>query len=223
MRELREIRLRRGLSQADLSAMTGVAEFTISEIESGKRANPRPSTLRKLAQGLGVEVTDLYGELDSPLGVASPSQEKLFNNGILEEERRIRCQDSWRDYITQLASRIASQADSKGYAPEWMLEIAAIPRDITRILFDNGVLGRRQTYPTEAEWRQSWEIFDALQDLDQAVEQAWRAQMREAERLERRREAAAKLTQIGEQREADKGSKEARELEAIRTERSASA
>src|SRR5215211_6034165 len=88
LRELREIRLRRGLSQADLSAMTGVADFTISEIESGKRANPRPSTLRKLAEGLGVEVTDLYGHADSPLGEASPPQERLFNNGVSGEERR---------------------------------------------------------------------------------------------------------------------------------------
>jgi transcriptional regulator with XRE-family HTH domain len=88
LRELREIRLRRGLSQADLSAMTGVAEFTISEIEAGKRANPRPSTLRKLAQGLGVEVTNLYGESDSPLGATPSSQEKLFNNGVLEDARR---------------------------------------------------------------------------------------------------------------------------------------
>ncbi len=76
LRDLREIRLRRGLSQADLSTMTGVAEFTISEIESGKRANPRPSTLRKLAQGLGVEVADLYGEPDSPLGQAPPEEER---------------------------------------------------------------------------------------------------------------------------------------------------
>jgi transcriptional regulator with XRE-family HTH domain len=87
LRELREIRLRRGLSQADLSTITGVAEFTISEIESGKRANPRPSTLRKLAQGLGVEVTALYGEIDSPLGETPPSQEKLFNNGEPASER----------------------------------------------------------------------------------------------------------------------------------------
>jgi transcriptional regulator with XRE-family HTH domain len=99
LRELREIRLRRGLSQADLSAMTGVAEFTISEIESGKRTKPRPSTLRKLAQGLGVEVTDLYGELDSPLGVAPSSQEKLFNNGLLEEERRAQHLGVWRSYL----------------------------------------------------------------------------------------------------------------------------
>jgi transcriptional regulator with XRE-family HTH domain len=101
LRELREIRLRRGLSQADLSAMTGVAEFTISEIESGKRANPRPSTLRKLAQGLGVEVTDLYGELDSPLGVAPSSQEKLFNNGVLEEERGAQHLWAWKSYLSR--------------------------------------------------------------------------------------------------------------------------
>jgi transcriptional regulator with XRE-family HTH domain len=101
LRELREIRLRRGLSQADLSAMTGVAEFTISEIESGKRANPRPSTLRRLAQGLGVEVTDLYGELDSPLGVAPSSQEKLFNNGVLDEARHIQHLYVWKSYLSR--------------------------------------------------------------------------------------------------------------------------
>jgi transcriptional regulator with XRE-family HTH domain len=87
LRELRNLRLRRGLSQADLSAKTGVAEFTISEIEAGKRPNPRPSTLRKLAQGLGVEVTDLYGGPDNPLDEAPPSQQ-LTLNGELEEERR---------------------------------------------------------------------------------------------------------------------------------------
>src|SRR5687768_8177442 len=105
LRELREIRLRRGLSQADLSAMTGVAEFTISQIESGKRANPRPSTLRKLAQGLGVEVTDLYGELDSPLGVAPSSQEKLFNNGVLEEERGAQHLWAWKSYLSRRVDR----------------------------------------------------------------------------------------------------------------------
>jgi len=58
-----------------------VAEFTISEIESGKRANPRPSTLRKLAQALDVEVADLYGHSDHPLAEALPSQDRLFNGG----------------------------------------------------------------------------------------------------------------------------------------------
>ena len=75
MRELREIRIRRGMSQADLHEKTGVSEFTISELEAGKRTNPRPSTLRKLAQGLGVEVTDLLGEPGLPKSDAPPPPE----------------------------------------------------------------------------------------------------------------------------------------------------
>jgi transcriptional regulator with XRE-family HTH domain len=81
LRELREIRLRRGLSQADLSTMTGVAEFTISEIEAGKRANPRPSTLRKLARALEVEVTDLYG------GPAHPKAQAEWQRPSLDQVR----------------------------------------------------------------------------------------------------------------------------------------
>ena len=94
MRELRDIRLRRGLSQADLSAKTGVAEFTISQIEAGKRANPRPSTLRKLAQALDVEVADLYGSPERPLAEAPPSSEQPPLNGF-EEARR--SEDALRD------------------------------------------------------------------------------------------------------------------------------
>jgi transcriptional regulator with XRE-family HTH domain len=86
LRELRNIRLRRGLSQADLSAITGVAEYTISEIEAGKRPNPRPSTLRKLARGLGIEVTDLYGEPESPKGLAPPSQQLTLNGALAEQQ-----------------------------------------------------------------------------------------------------------------------------------------
>jgi transcriptional regulator with XRE-family HTH domain len=108
LRELREIRLRRGLSQADLSAMTGVAEFTISEIESGKRANPRPSTLRKLAQALEVEVAELYGDPESPLAEAPPLQDRLFNGGA--EERGVfieRCKRHVEARVAHYESRLA--------------------------------------------------------------------------------------------------------------------
>ena len=55
MQAVRDIRLKRGLSQADLGKRAGITEYTISEIEAGKRT-PRPSTLRKLAKGLEVDV-----------------------------------------------------------------------------------------------------------------------------------------------------------------------
>jgi transcriptional regulator with XRE-family HTH domain len=120
LRELRDIRLRRGLSQADLSAKTGVAEFTISQIEAGKRANPRPSTLRKLAQALDVEVADLYGSPENPLAEAPPSQEKLFNNGILEEERRTGYLRAWRAFVWRLVHRWEQEP------PETSREIAVV-------------------------------------------------------------------------------------------------
>jgi transcriptional regulator with XRE-family HTH domain len=66
--KLRQIRQTRGLSQRDLP----VAHDTVSRIESGQR-NPHPSTLRKLAEALGVEVRDFFEEVDTPKVVAPPS------------------------------------------------------------------------------------------------------------------------------------------------------
>ena len=58
---LREERQLRGWSQRDLARETGVNTDTISGIETGAH-EPRPSTLRKLAEGLGIEVRDLFAE-----------------------------------------------------------------------------------------------------------------------------------------------------------------
>jgi transcriptional regulator with XRE-family HTH domain len=58
---LKDLRRRRGWSQKDLAEESGVGQDTISGIESG-RHEPRPSTLRKLADALGVEVVDLFRE-----------------------------------------------------------------------------------------------------------------------------------------------------------------
>lgn len=56
--KLREIRRRRGLSQEDLAARSGVSARTISRIET-ERFEPRAATLRKLASALGVEPSEL--------------------------------------------------------------------------------------------------------------------------------------------------------------------
>ena len=71
LESLKEIRRRHGLSQIDLSRRSGVAQNTISDIETGRR-EPRPSTLRKLAKSLGVEVADFYPETSHPK-VSAPS------------------------------------------------------------------------------------------------------------------------------------------------------
>jgi transcriptional regulator with XRE-family HTH domain len=67
---LRHIREQVGLSQPELSELSGVAQGTISDLELGKR-KPRGRTLRKLAQALGVQVADLLGESEN-LKVQAP-------------------------------------------------------------------------------------------------------------------------------------------------------
>jgi transcriptional regulator with XRE-family HTH domain len=60
-RVLRRARRDRALSQQDLSEATGVAQATLSDLERGKRA-ARASTVRKLAEALGVEPKELMEE-----------------------------------------------------------------------------------------------------------------------------------------------------------------
>ncbi|MDP9478428.1 MAG: helix-turn-helix domain-containing protein [Actinomycetota bacterium] len=55
---IKEARRIRGLSRPDLAELADTHTDTIWGLESGRHA-PRPSTLRRLAKGLGVEVSDI--------------------------------------------------------------------------------------------------------------------------------------------------------------------
>ena len=56
--KLRHLRVERALSQQDLERATGIAQSTISNLELGNRP-ARLSTIRKLAEALGVEPREL--------------------------------------------------------------------------------------------------------------------------------------------------------------------
>jgi transcriptional regulator with XRE-family HTH domain len=56
--KLKELRERAFLTQADLAEKSGVAEATINRLELGKR-EARISTIRRLAQALGVQPKEL--------------------------------------------------------------------------------------------------------------------------------------------------------------------
>ena len=58
---LKRLRREKALSQLDLMEITGVAQATLSDLERGKRG-ARASTLRKLAEALGVEPKELMKE-----------------------------------------------------------------------------------------------------------------------------------------------------------------
>jgi len=67
MKQLRTLRLERGLSLRTLGVMAGIHAVSLVRLEAGKY-DPRLSTLRKLAQALEVSVCDL---LDQPLNQIS--------------------------------------------------------------------------------------------------------------------------------------------------------
>jgi len=84
---LKEERLRSGWSQKDLAQESGTNVDTISGIETGQH-EPRPSTLRKLAKALEIEVRELFeepvplGEAPREAGPPQVSREELFAQGI---------------------------------------------------------------------------------------------------------------------------------------------
>jgi transcriptional regulator with XRE-family HTH domain len=58
--KLKRLRVRQGLTQRELTERSGVAQSTIVALERrGRNETFHPSTLRKLAQGLGVDTDDL--------------------------------------------------------------------------------------------------------------------------------------------------------------------
>jgi transcriptional regulator with XRE-family HTH domain len=75
MLALEKVRRLHGLSQRELAEKAGVSPATVYELEVGKRTTPRGSTLRKLAEALGVEVADFFIEEEFPKDTA-PSRER---------------------------------------------------------------------------------------------------------------------------------------------------
>ena len=59
MIKLKEIREKRGLSQAELSRLSGVNASTIGMLEAGAREYPRLDTAQKLANALRCRLDDL--------------------------------------------------------------------------------------------------------------------------------------------------------------------
>jgi transcriptional regulator with XRE-family HTH domain len=83
---LRDLREERGFSQYSLAQESGVGRSTIAALETGDRG-AHPSTMRALAQALGVTVPDLYRDRiippppshDRPAGMTH-SYERLREN-----------------------------------------------------------------------------------------------------------------------------------------------
>jgi transcriptional regulator with XRE-family HTH domain len=78
MDQLAELRERRALTLRELAEMSGVAADTINQIELGHR-KPRPSTLRKLARALRVDVEELMPPKGrAPSTPGQPEEKRLI-------------------------------------------------------------------------------------------------------------------------------------------------
>lgn len=62
-RKIRHWRERRSYSQGELAQMIGITQNSLWRIEDG-RSQPRPATLRKIAEALKVPVEDLMASPD---------------------------------------------------------------------------------------------------------------------------------------------------------------
>lgn len=84
---LKEARLKSGLSQKELSENIGVAKSTYSLYESGKR-EPNVDTIKKIASILNVSADTLLGLDDEPVTIAAHFDGNEYTEDELNEIRQ---------------------------------------------------------------------------------------------------------------------------------------
>lgn len=105
---VREIRKAKGLSLGQVGLRSGIDRTYISRIESGKVANPSHDTLAKVAQGLGIVVSELFVKGKEPLPSGKGhriAEEELAPYGIEYFSA------AERDYIRKLIDILRSAND----------------------------------------------------------------------------------------------------------------
>jgi transcriptional regulator with XRE-family HTH domain len=180
MEQLVRLRELKGFSQRALAKESGVSPATIYELENGRR-RPNPTTLRKLAGALNVEVADLLGTEYPKEGRRSSPEPTLFNG--LEEERRPPPLQSWTALVSRVADRwekeIAEREQEwQGAEPavrshvkrlpnfNWAVEISKTANDIVDVASEQMELALGVATSSEA-----LELFRAFKRLDKVIEQ----------------------------------------------------
>jgi transcriptional regulator with XRE-family HTH domain len=162
MEQLVRLRELKGYSQRALAKESGVSPATIYELENGRR-RPNPSTLRKLAGALEVEVADLLGG-EYPKGRSS-SLEPTFND-VLEEDRRLRYLRPWRAFVHGLARRWEKEP------PKTSREIAPLYEALTAVVKQGVFDPPEQVSPSEGHELMLLTVgFQRLNEIANKVEQ----------------------------------------------------
>lgn len=66
MNKMKKVRLERGLTQIQLSQISGLSQAYINELENGKKSNPSIIVLDKLAASLDVSISDILEDEGGP-------------------------------------------------------------------------------------------------------------------------------------------------------------
>ena len=81
---LKEARIKKGLSQKEVADNIGVAKSTYSLYESGNR-EPNVQTIKKIADFLGISADELLGLSDQPATLAAHFDGNEYTEDELEE------------------------------------------------------------------------------------------------------------------------------------------
>jgi transcriptional regulator with XRE-family HTH domain len=164
MENLTRLRELKGFSQRALAKESGVSPATIHELENGRR-RANPSTLRKLAAALDVEVADLLGA-EYPKGERRSSHEPSFEDA-LAEERREAIYQPWADFVNRYVDRWEARIAAGDFDLASIEEFARVSEDFMATL---GPLGRQERHEQPTGYPYSYgpitgEAIGRLMDL----------------------------------------------------------
>lgn len=64
-KNLRKLRVQRGLTQAELAELTGMMQNFVSRLESSANTNPQYDTMRRLAVALGMSTDEFVRAMEA--------------------------------------------------------------------------------------------------------------------------------------------------------------
>jgi transcriptional regulator with XRE-family HTH domain len=117
---LRVVQLResKGWGQEDLAHHANVSVKTVSRFENGRHEGRR-TTVRQIAQALGVDETDIVGEPPAPLGLGAQEPADDLTELVAQVRENSRRISSMQQQLDALAARLptqdAAQAQAQGF------------------------------------------------------------------------------------------------------------
>lgn len=133
-KEVRRRRKEKGWSQAQLAVYAESSQPTVNQIESGVR-NPSTRTLEKIAQALGVEISDLFPKAQAPLLEEDRQQEGRDAVAALVDEYETLGDalfDRWEEELEQKVAQLA-EGDRDAFF-RWLREVRDVGRPYINVL-----------------------------------------------------------------------------------------